>query len=1456
MYAMQFDIKEQYRDIDISDLNFSTRTYNCLMRAGFSTLYLLIENYDNLPEIRNMGAKGISEIEGFLCTLEEKGVDAAISEKKETENPESEVESRPELPEIILERPATDLFVPIRICNAFKREGIETIRQIVAMSEGDLWQMRNLGALSISQLQEQIELLYEQGEEYFQLADEGKNTSEDSSESVDGTYDYWTSGKGFDFSVIDILTERFSFKPSWMTDWFGLSRQSIYNALEKRSSRRRGIWTGKELTDSEREILEELIESRSFDYNDKELTCSCMNDRQGDLACVFVYENEIKVFFLKDLPVDLQQKIIDIGYHKFSERELAGESDGDIIYCIRKPFFLPKYPEKFRSNAQLRGMAINDYSLFVSGYPIGDARAVSDSQIISFFEDNLIDGKVYISSDPKNQWIRSLASRNGYAIKDFIELYGYESRLDGTELTTEGARERHIEELKQYVIRDNIVYFPTYSRISKVLTTYCYNKGVKLNDYIRSLGFERTTERPEAEKDILEKDMQVWQCDGKFEEKVFARYPLIGSKILKQETVDKLNEISKKYIDTVLRDPLAKLNLRAEMQITLALINNAKNWKNEENSNFWNYISLQFGYRDTSGAVVRLLQNSLENAMKRNRRLFIEDANGRAFKSTAVIHALSTRKSWMALFDFLFDFYKNNLNWEIIPGDPLLTVMIRALQQKLGDENSEDIELTISYKVYSFQEGIRKLILLRPVYTRSLFERLLTKIDALVNSAEMPVKTYEEQLCEDWFKEKITSIANTKKTERQGQARQWDVAIDYSRIRAKLVLKNETDIQLVLPDIRLKEENIKRAILAVYYSGSLVHQQNLSWYGNELGKTLNGTALSLPRFPANLAEMNIQVRINCDEEVIYDSEEALCYKYLIFYGGTEVGISQVKKGNYTFVMPAASVLKVENAEITDIDDFKVTGLKAFFLELKDGYVITIDGKLVSFDSIGSTDIRVIPPAECGKLPSVSTDDEEYYFAYRESACNIILGNTDFLQQFIVLKNGERTEFSDLDEVENGNGLAFSCRLESVEGTCRIQVINLADERLVFDRSFLLIHNASCSFNREFYYSAADYKEASYRIMIDDFSETVSFNREDEEVRIPYRNGELHAEVPRIEIEETTGSWMNGSSTAWYIGDIPQNSLFKVKNPSNTEISFLVGETDIMYDGQGLVTIGNVLQSSSESSSSLMTQLIMVVKGISQSERYQLARVCFKEQFMRTPEFWTEGSRLFWNQGGSFIGKADRTFMLTLFGEQEESIGFKLDENTESVELPDEMPVGNYRYEISILSGSLFKRVKEVIAEGDCIIGDQNLLRFLNRRIVIRAITDEFNEEAGHIVIRTCYIDNIKFLGMEDTSEGYCPVYSGVLYTTGYHGERYEFSYDEHTNKRGVTKMMVNPVRIVYVGENSLCITDSDGDGLYYYYYYDRDLECTVYALTDHEYTKANKHKYSNADLYSYWTERI
>ena len=59
-------------------------------------------------------------------------------------------------------------------------------------------------------------------------------------------------------------------------------------------------------------------------------------------------------------------------------------------------------------------------------------------------------------------------------------------------------------------------------------------------------------------------------------------------------------------------------------------------------------------------------------------------------------------------------------------------------------------------------------------------------------------------------------------------------------------------------------------------------------------------------------------------------------------------------------------------------------------------------------------------------------------------------------------------------------------------TVRIQVINLANERLMFDRTFVLISEADCCFNREFYYNASDYDGAEFYADIDDFHEVVPF----------------------------------------------------------------------------------------------------------------------------------------------------------------------------------------------------------------------------------------------------------------------------------------------------------------------------------------------------------------------------
>lgn len=1428
--------------IYIHDLDISDKSKNFLIRAGIVRLSDLLRfDADKLSDMRGMGEGTLRELLDVIAHSDE-----IIRHFEKREQRIKEI--LPEIQNVPIEK----VGLGTRSINALRREGMRTVGHLIQMSQKDIFELRNVGVLSRDEIMAAIDAILREGADYFDKVISGMaETGEFSSAS--------RMKKGFDFTVIDVLIESFEFKPARMAEWFGLSRQGIYNALETRSPLRMSVWTGKVLLEAEAAVLSSLIDNTDFEYHDDNVTCCCMNNERDDFVCLFIYEQEIKCFFLKDLPEQIREAIIGKNMHRYTKRELEGEPSGQIVYILTKPFYRPNHPDKFRADAQMRSMTADEYARFISGYPYVDNRSVTDEQIVSFMQRNMVDGRVYISSDPKNQWIRSIASRNGYAIKDFIELYGFKSKLDGAELTTDGAKQRHCEELRKYVVRDNIVYFPTDSRIYRVLHTYAYKLGTDLNSYIRSLGFERTMERPSVAEDVLEKDMEVRQSDGSFEEKVFAMYPLVGSRILKPETLAQLNANARKYIDRVLRDPGTRLSLRGEMQITLALINNAKSWRNEENGNFWNYIALQFGYRDTSGPavngpVVRLLQSSLESAMKKNSRLFVEGVNGREFKSTAVIHALSTRKSWMALFDFLFDFYKNNLHWRIIPNDPLIAVMVQALGQKLSGDGGEETELIISSKVYSFQEGIRKLILYRPVFTRRLFERLISKIDALVNSETRPVKTYEEQLCEEWFKEKLLSIANTKKAERNGQGRQRDIAIDYSRIRAKYILKNETDVQLVIPDIRLKSESIEEAYLQVSSNGTDVLRQRLSWYGNDLGRTLSGTAVSLPMMSEQKSGLKVQVSIICDGEQIYDSEDDLDRDYLLFYGGTEVSASQFRQDRYTLVVPASAAVTAENADITEIEAMKNPGLKAYFLELKASYVVTVDGRLIAFDSENGTDIRVIVPGECFSLPAVSLHDTEAYIACRKSVCSIILGNADYNQQYVLLKDGERKEFASLQRSEDG--LAYAFPLDNENGSVRLQVISLSDERLVFDRTFLLAETARCGFDREFYYAADDYNGAEFRVDIDEMHEVIPFTAENAEIRLPFREGMMHIAIPKVEIRETTGAWLQEPEPAWYLEDIPQTSFLEVTKPAGTGIRFFVGGQDILYDDQGLVTIGNVLQSLDRTGNEESVDVEMQVSCSGRRESYTLAKVFCKERFLWQPEFWTEEKRLCWDHGGMFVGRQGRTFTLRLAGPEDAAFTFGLDESTEYLTIPDEMPLGNYRYEISILTGGLFKKRNEVIADGDCVIGDKNLLRFMGRRIVVESITDEFKEDAGHILIRTCYIDQIKFQDMEDTSEGYCPVYSGVMFTRGYHGERYEFSFDAHTNKRGVVKMMVNPVHIVYISDTTLCITDADGDGLYYHSYYDRDSGTVLYALTDREYTKDNKHRYSNADLYLYRTERM
>ena len=73
--------KAEYRDIPISRLGLSARSYNVLRRAGCDTLYLVIENLETLPQQRHIGSGTMLEIKNVLENIEKSGIDS-LSEKE------------------------------------------------------------------------------------------------------------------------------------------------------------------------------------------------------------------------------------------------------------------------------------------------------------------------------------------------------------------------------------------------------------------------------------------------------------------------------------------------------------------------------------------------------------------------------------------------------------------------------------------------------------------------------------------------------------------------------------------------------------------------------------------------------------------------------------------------------------------------------------------------------------------------------------------------------------------------------------------------------------------------------------------------------------------------------------------------------------------------------------------------------------------------------------------------------------------------------------------------------------------------------------------------------------------------------------------------------------------------------------------------------------------------------
>ena len=203
----------------------------------------------------------------------------------------------------------------------------------------------------------------------------------------------------------------------------------------------------------------------------------------------------------------------------------------------------------------------------------------------------------------------------------------------------------------------------------------------------------------------------------------------------------------------------------------------------------------------------------------------------------------------------------------------------------------------------------------------------------------------------------------------------------------------------------------------------------------------------------------------------------------------------------------------------------------------------------------------------------------------------------------------------------------------------IQIVNLREKRIFSQMCLINVPDFSVKFNREFYCTPDDYKDAYVSIVASNCNRILNFNAENQIVEMPFYNGFIEIIIPKIHLTLNDKIWEYGQ-TVWS-KDIEQNDILYLQLPTNCQAALLFNESPIRKsfadDGKILFELGNSVWAYDEKDDDF-PKLQLQVTGSSLQETYEIGRVSFRERFREQVIFSYCDNSLYWNSGGGFIGE--------------------------------------------------------------------------------------------------------------------------------------------------------------------------------------------------------------------------
>ena len=770
----------------------------------------------------------------------------------------------------------------------------------------------------------------------------------------------------------------------------------------------------------------------------------------------------------------------------------------------------------------------------------------------------------------------------------------------------------------------------------------------------------------------------------------------VGNFEFTEGELDSLFAICKKILISYELGDISNISSERDVYFFVAMVNAIKRWNSEEEG-FWDWIAGELLDLEHCPQKSYLYLTGLIKRLGRTKQILFLDNAPKKYYATILVHAFAPQKSILSFFELCWEIYCNDLGQNYIENDDIYGIIANELRKKFDVESGEE-DVELGSQVYSFRAGIKRLAVDATEVMESLIRDTIGLIHKAFNGELLETSKYYNKIIKEWWIEKESKFGYTLHRERKER-----VVSDYSAIKPKYILE-DNNVKLMIPPIRLKKNFNFCPIIEVYFGEECLIRQEMYTFGSGLIMTTKPLVLNIEA--ETIKKLRVEI-VHCGDK-IYSSKNTLMRDYILFKGNREIYTQECAPGNYS--------LFIDDNEFDSLfqlpTNIKKQHADYYIFNATEGEVLKSEKRFILFVSEKQNRELWL---SVEKKNSITYRHEGADYDVIDGDLKIAVLKDFEISDFVVHYEDSNYKLSEFSNYIEGEIRYFNItELLSVCEPQKLAVFKYSNNQIVCSVSVVKFHNIQIEFDKELYYGKDNYGQVRFKT--ERFDEITTFNINQEEISISVPDGELIFQVPVLKWKIDSGKWQTKEvpEGVWY-KDITNASLLTIEAP--TRMGYTVGvsaqylfRTEEDYNN---FKLGQTIYSSFSGSREAIVYILLENKTI-----LPLTTIYMEEQFKKgyDPIEFIKPNKIFWAPANIYVGGKEDSFILQLKSNSEILQEINLDLNQKEI-LLDGLADGAYSLNVLLKPRGFLAKTK-VLFEKDIFIGDENVLRFKKKRLLI------------------------------------------------------------------------------------------------------------------------------------------